>query len=62
MSGFIPPHGFLPPYGGYEDLLAFRNGPYRVRRHGAIPKCSALFEHIYGSYPEKNVSVYAEVS
>jgi type I restriction enzyme, R subunit len=24
-------------------------------------KCSAVFEHFYESYPEKNVSVYASV-
>ena len=24
-------------------------------------KCSALFEHVYESYPERNVGVYAEI-
>jgi len=24
-------------------------------------KCSALFEHVYESYPERNTGVYAEV-
>ena len=25
-------------------------------------KCSALFEHVYESYPERNAGVYAEVA
>jgi type I restriction enzyme R subunit len=41
-----------------EDTLD--NLPKGYNRPLYAQKCSALFEHVYESYPERNAGVYAE--
>ena len=53
-------HDWLNQIGGAEDVLDTL--PPAYDRPLYAQKCSALFDHVYESYPERGSGVYAAVS